>query len=281
MGGANRFAPVADHVRKIKDIISEKILLTTHDLLTTPDPSELDPDDTALFLDIDGTLIEHQAHPTGAKADDKLLDLLRSASSRLDGALALVTGRSITMVDEMLDPLRLPVAGLYGLEHRLRTNEAPTLAKEPADLAAVADALQHEFHTVEGVYFERKGPVLAIHTRAAPAAFPSVKRAAESALARLSSRYRIVAGHAGLEFLPLDALKNAAIQRFMNIAPFAGRKPVFIGDDVSDESGFEHVNVTGGVSIRVAPSGPTAARFAFATVAEVHAFVDAVARPAR
>jgi trehalose 6-phosphate phosphatase len=248
--------------------------------MTTSDPFDLDLDaaDTALFLDIDGTLIEHKAHPTGAKADRKLLDLLQDASSRLDGALALVTGRSITMVDDMLAPLRLPVAGLYGLEHRLRPDEAPTLADEPADLAAVADALQQEFHTVEGVYFERKGPVLAIHTRAAPAAFPSVKRAAKEALARLSSRYRIVAGHAGLEFLPIDALKSAAIQRFMEIAPFAGRRPVFIGDDVSDESGFEHVNDCDGVSIRVAPSGPTAARFTFRTVAEVHDFIDATGR---
>jgi trehalose 6-phosphate phosphatase len=249
---------------------------------TTLDPLELHlaAGDTALLLDIDGTLIEHKAHPTGAKADQKLLDLLQDASTRLDGALALVTGRSIRMVDEMLAPMRLPVAGLYGLEHRLRAGETPTLAKEPADLAAVANALQHEFHTVEGVYFERKGPVLAIHTRAAPAAFPSVKRAAEAALARLSSRYRIVAGHAGLEFLPIDALKSAAIQRFMDIAPFTGRKPVFIGDDVSDESGFEQVNEVGGVSIRVAPSGPTAAHFVLRTVAEVHAFIAAVARPA-
>jgi len=245
---------------------------------TTLDPLELqlDAGTTALFLDIDGTLIEHKAHPTGARAGDRLLNLLQDASTRLDGALALVTGRSISMVDEMMAPMRLPVAGLYGLEHRLRPGEAPTLAKEPADLAAVADALQHEFHTIEGVYFERKGPVLAIHTRAAPAAFPSVKRAAQSALEQLSSRYRIVAGHAGLEFLPIDALKSAAIQRFMDIAPFSGRKPVFIGDDVSDESGFEHVNEVGGVSIRVAPSGPTAARFTVRTVSDVHDFIAAV-----
>ena len=242
---------------------------------------ELAARDVALFLDIDGTLIEHRAHPTAALADEALLDLLATTSVRLDGALALVTGRSIEMVDAMLAPLRLPVAGLYGLEHRLSADGEAELASEPADLTAVADALHEEFHTVEGVYFERKGPVLAIHTRAAPAALPSVRRAAEAALARLGERYRIAAGNAGLEFVPIDALKGAAIRRFLEIAPFAGRRPVFIGDDTSDENGFDHVNSRGGVSIRVNPSGQTAARHELATVGAVHRFIRTLAATSR
>ncbi|WP_274631394.1 trehalose-phosphatase [Arvimicrobium flavum] len=235
--------------------------------------------DLALFLDIDGTLIEHQSHPTGAKPDSELLDLLQGAHRQLGGALALVTGRSIEMVDAMFEPLELPVAGIYGLEHRLRPGEPATYAAEPPDLAAVADALHQEFHTVEGIYFERKGPVLAVHTRAAPAAFASVKQAAEAALSRLSEGYRIVAGNAGLEFVPIDALKSAAIHRFLGIAPFAGRRPVFFGDDISDESGFEFVNAHGGISVRVAPKGTTAASFVVNTVAEVRRLLHAIAYP--
>lgn len=240
---------------------------------------DLPAGEVALFLDVDGTLIEHKSHPTAARADEGLLDLLASALSTLDGALALVTGRSIGMVDAMFTPLRLPVAGLYGLEHRLRADGEAELASEPADLAAVADALQDEFHSVEGIYFERKGPVLAIHTRAAPAALPSVRRAAEAALTRLADRYHLVAGEAGLEFVPIEALKGAAIRRFLETAPFAGRKPIFIGDDVSDEHGFEYVNSCGGVSIRVKAAGASAAQHRLDSVAAVRRFISSFAAP--
>jgi trehalose 6-phosphate phosphatase len=234
------------------------------------------PRDTAiaLYLDIDGTLLEHEPHPEGATCDPPLRQMLRATTQRLDGALALVTGRSVAMVDRLFAPLGLPVAGLYGLEHRMSANAAIETAHEPADLAAVAEALESRFGTVEGVYFERKGPVLAVHTRAAPQIFPEVRAAAKEALARLPAGYRIVAGNAGLEFLPLDALKSAAIRRFAESVPFAGRMPVFIGDDVSDESGFDYVNANNGVSIRVRPAGPTAARHTLPDVAAVRRWIE-------
>ncbi|MFI0846315.1 trehalose-phosphatase [Mesorhizobium sp. IMUNJ 23232] len=223
----------------------------------------------ALFLDIDGTLIEHQAHPDGIAVDDELRDLLVAAGEAVDGALAFVTGRSVAMVDRIFAPLAIPVAGLYGLEHRLTPGGRIETADEPEDVAAVAEAMQREFAEAPGVYFERKGPVLAIHTRAAPEAFDAVKASAEAALARLPAGYRIVAGNAGLEFLPVGALKSAAIDRFMQIEAFKGRVPVFIGDDVSDESGFAFVNEVGGVSIRVRPRGETEARHTLPDVAAV------------
>jgi trehalose 6-phosphate phosphatase len=165
----------------------------------------------ALFLDIDGTLIEHQSHPEGIAVDDELRDLLVAAGEAVDGALAFVTGRSVAMVDRIFEPLAIPVAGLYGLEHRLTPGGRIETADEPEDVAAVAEAMQREFADAPGVYFERKGPVLAVHTRAAPHAFDAVKASAEAALARLPAGYRIVAGNAGLEFLPVGALKSAAI----------------------------------------------------------------------
>lgn len=224
----------------------------------------------ALFLDIDGTLLEHQPHPEAVRVDDALRGLLSDAAASLDGAVAFVTGRTIEMVDRLFAPLVLPAAGLYGLEHRLTPDGEVERADEPADLAAVADALQREFHTTEGIYFERKGPVLAIHTRAAPAAFPRVRKAAEKALSTLPEGYRIVAGNAGLEFIPVEALKSAAIERFLETAPFAGKRPVFLGDDVSDEAGFDYVNEKDGLSLRVRPAGPTSAKAALADVTAVH-----------
>lgn len=235
-----------------------------------PSARDLDERDIALFLDIDGTLLEHQPHPEDVHVDDELRSLIAAVAQALDGAAAFVTGRNVAMVDRLFAPLHLPSAGLYGLEHRLTSDGVVERADEPEDLAAVADQMQHRFRSTEGIYFERKGAVLAVHTRAAPAVFPQVKAAAEEALGRLPEGYRIVAGHAGLEFMPLEALKSAAIERFMGVSPFAGRLPVFFGDDVSDEAGFEYVNAQDGISIRVRPQGETQARFALPDVAAVH-----------
>lgn len=239
-------------------------------IVTPPSARDLERRDIALFLDIDGTLLEHRPHPDDVYVDDRLRGLLDTVARTLDGAVAFVTGRNVAMVDRLFAPLHLPTAGLYGLEHRLTPDGPVERADEPEDLAAVADQLQHRFRSTEGIYFERKGAVLAVHTRAAPAALPEVKAAAEEALSRLPEGYRIVAGHAGLEFMPVEALKSAAIERFMQTHPFTGRLPVFLGDDVSDETGFEYVNAQNGVSIRVRPQGETEAKFALPDVAGVH-----------
>src|SRR3954451_7210064 len=100
-----------------------------------PAPPVLGPD-IALFLDIDGTLIEHQPHPDGVFVDEELRTLLVAAEERLGGAVAFITGRSVAMVDRLFAPLELPAAGLYGLEHRLRPGDKATVADEPADMRA-------------------------------------------------------------------------------------------------------------------------------------------------
>jgi trehalose 6-phosphate phosphatase len=226
----------------------------------------------ALFLDIDGTLLDHQSHPDAVKVDETLRGLISAAYFKLGGALALVTGRSIAMADRLFLPLELPVAGLYGVEMRLKPGEPFSPSEESEALTSVIERLMGRFKPVEGIYFERKGAVLAVHTRAAPGHLAALLAAAEEALPELEN-YRIIAGHAGLELVPIGVAKAAAIERFMSVSPFVGRKPVFIGDDTSDESGFEQVNKVGGVSIRVRPNGPTAARETLPTVAAVHDWI--------
>lgn len=233
----------------------------------------LHPGRHALFLDIDGTLLEHAEHPDLVSVDRELLDLLAALEVHLDGALAFVSGRSIGAIDQLFAPLRLCAAGLYGLEHRLIQNGPVVEASEPADIAALATEMEAEFGATTGVYFERKGPVLAIHTRAAPDALSAVQKAAELALPRLSAEYRVVVGEAGLELIPLQAMKSAAIRRFLELEPFSGCRPIFIGDDTSDESGFELVNRLEGVSIRVRPKAETAARHILADVAAVKSWL--------
>ncbi|RWC46658.1 MAG: trehalose-phosphatase [Mesorhizobium sp.] len=228
--------------------------------------------DWALFLDIDGTLLEHAEHPDAVSVSGELRSLLESLDHKLNGALAFITGRSVAAVDHLFQPLKLRAAGLYGLEHRLLPDDDVEVADEPEDIAALADEIEAEFGRGQ-VYIERKGRVLAIHTRAAPHLLPRATQLVEQALAVLPKGYRVVAGNAGVELLPLEAAKGAAIRRFMDIAPFTGRRPVFLGDDTSDENGFETVNDAGGISIRVKPPAQTTAQYGLAGVAETLAWL--------
>lgn len=227
----------------------------------------------ALFLDIDGTLLEHADHPDAVSVSGDLRRLLETLERRLDGALAFITGRSITVVDHLFAPLKLRAAGLYGLEHRLTANGPAEAADEPADIAALAEEIEAEFAGA-GVYLERKGPILALHTRAAPHLLARATELVEQALHRLPPGYRALAGNAGVELMPLEAAKGAAIRRFMKLSPFAGRQPIFLGDDTSDENGFEAINEAGGISIRIRPQGPTAASCSLSGVAEAIAWLE-------
>jgi trehalose 6-phosphate phosphatase len=228
----------------------------------------------ALFLDIDGTLLEHAAHPDAVFVHDELRMLLARLESQLDGALAFITGRSIAAVDHLFQPLRLRAAGLYGLEHRLVRDGPVEAAGEPADIAALAEEIEAELGSAD-VYIERKGPILAIHTRAAPHLLQRAIQLVDQALDRLPVGYRVLAGNAGVELMPLEAAKGAAIRRFMEQPAFAGRSPVFLGDDTSDENGFDVINEMDGVSVRIRPRGPTAARHALAGVDEALAWLYA------
>ncbi|RWO51878.1 trehalose-phosphatase [Mesorhizobium sp.] len=228
----------------------------------------------ALFLDIDGTLLEHAAHPDAVFVSDELRQLLGNIERRLGGALAFITGRSVSAADRLFHPLKLRVAGLYGLEHRLTADGQVDLADAPADIAALADEIEAELGGRK-VYVERKGPVLAIHTRAAPQLLARATQLVEQALTQLPRGYRVIAGNAGVELMPLEAVKGAAIRRFMEIQPFAGRRPVFLGDDTSDENGFEAINEGNGISIRVKARGPTAASYVLDDVTQAIAWLEA------
>lgn len=231
----------------------------------------------ALFLDIDGTLLEHAAHPDAVVVGDELRGLLARLDSQLDGALAFITGRSIAAADHLFQPLRLRAAGLYGLEHRLTRDGPVEAAGEPADIAALATEIARELDSAD-IYIERKGPILAIHTRAAPHLLERATELVQRALAGLPEGYRVLAGNAGVELMPLEAAKGAAIRRFMQTPAFKGRRPVFLGDDTSDENGFEAVNEMDGVAVRIRPRGTTAAPYALADVNETLAWLDDLTR---
>jgi trehalose 6-phosphate phosphatase len=229
------------------------------------------PDRQALFLDVDGTLLPIAPHPDAVRVAPDLLDLLRDLTHRCGGALALVSGRSIANIDALFAPLRLPCAGIHGLERRgadrvLHHRDAgEQLAPLRRRLADYTDARK-------GLLLEDKGRSLALHFRGAP----EYESEAEDFLRELlcdTPSLELTHGKMVLEVKPAGANKGTAIEAFLREPPFAGRQPVFIGDDVTDEDGFDMVNRLGGLSIRVGAPRDTAAAHSLADEAAVHTWL--------
>jgi trehalose 6-phosphate phosphatase len=212
----------------------------------------------ALFLDFDGTLVEIAARPDAVAVDPALGGVLARLGAALDGALAIVSGRSIATIDGFLSPHRFDAAGLHGAEHRLDGRLHPCdPARHPALRRALAE-VEARFGQAPGLLVEDKGCSFALHWRLAPDRAEEALAAAEEAAAALGPDYRLQRGKAVAEILPAGAAKGAVIERFLGEPGYRGRMPVFVGDDLTDEGGFAAVNGCGGVSVRVG-EGPTGA----------------------
>lgn len=215
----------------------------------------------ALFLDIDGTLLTFADTPREVRVDKPLVALLSELSRRTTGALAFVSGRSVASIDSLFHPLRLPAAGLHGFERRgadgqLRRHPYPPAAK----LATARVAMRALAAFDPGLQLEDKGLLLALHYRRAPRLGVHVLEAMEQIAMEAGPELVLQPGNCVVELHPRGVSKGAAIDEFMQEAPFRGRRPVYVGDDLTDESGFESVNRAGGRSILVGERQPTVAR---------------------
>ena len=240
-----------------------------------PVPSPVFARDIALFLDVDGTLLELAERPDAVAPHKTLPSVLRRLESALCGALALISGRTIDDLDRIFAPLRLPAAGQHGLERR---DAARTLHRVDATdaLDDLRTPLRDFVGEHEGLLLEDKGSALALHYRQAP----TLERAVLSYIDALTADHdelHYLAGKMVFEIKSRAVDKGVAIGCFMAEAPFAGRLPVFLGDDVTDEDGFRFVNAHDGCSIRVVGPHRSAARFALANVAAVLDWLEALA----
>lgn len=230
----------------------------------------------AVFLDVDGTLLEIAALPHAVVVADSLVPTLQRLQQRLDGALALISGRSIQTLDALLAPLQLPAAGIHGNERRTSTGE---WVRPEVDLPLLQQAQQQLAAFVQrhdGLLLEDKGHALALHFRLAPWLQPEVEQVMQTTQNLLGAHFTLQAGKSVLELRPSGATKGTALQAFMQEAAFAGRTPLYVGDDVTDESAFQAVNALGGVSIRVGAPAPTHARHRLDDVAAVHAWLRTI-----
>lgn len=231
----------------------------------------------ALFLDVDGTLLEFRDDPESVRLPEGGLDTITRLAAALDGALAVVSGRPLKALDRVFAPLTLPAAGMHGQELRGAPQVTRTVPVEAlAALRREASVLAHRY---PGVRIEDKGSNIALHWRAAPRAAEPLRALAARHLPQLAG-YRLQPGDHVLELVPSDVDKGRAVRRLLEQPPFAGRTPVFVGDDLTDEYGFEAANSAGGWSVLVGRRANSHAMYALPDVAAVHAWLQASLRHA-
>jgi trehalose 6-phosphate phosphatase len=233
-----------------------------------------DPGALALYIDIDGTLLEMAPQPDAVRVPAGLVALLEDLRGRLGGALALLTGRRIADADLLFRPLRLIASGVHGTELRSE-REGAIVGLAPPIPATIVAAL-HGLSRAPGVLVERKGSGIAVHYRDAP-------HLGERLAAQLTE---LVAGCQGLilrrgrmvlEIGPGGFSKGAALATLQSRPPFRGRRPVMVGDDAGDESALREAERLGGVALRVAGEHFSDATADFAGVGGVRAWLQALA----
>ena len=217
----------------------------------------------------------HRDDPDSVVVPPKLREVLAACIEAFGGAVAIVSGRPISTLDALLDPLKLPAAGLHGLELRMpdgTVEEAAHRASELAELRARFRALAREDARL---VVEDKGSSLALHFRRAPEREQELRELVAAAATRHHGHH-VMYGKMVLEVRPAHADKGTAIARFLEAPPFVGRTPVFAGDDITDEDGFAAVNRHGGISVKVG-AGETHAAYRVPDVAALHGWLAVVA----
>ena len=228
----------------------------------------------ALFLDLDGTLLAIADAPDRVQVDAGLRVLIRVLRRELGGAVALVSGRGVADVERLFPRLRLSIAGLHGIERRdahgvLHRRRVPRIL--PQLRARLVEAAGRH----AGLLLEDKEFALALHYRRAPRLAGFAHRLVAALAATTGGKFQLQRGKRVAELRPTGCDKGTAIAEFMREPPFLGRKPVFVGDDATDECGFMVVNREYGISVKVGP-GRTCARWRLRDVAAVHAWLGCV-----
>ncbi len=239
-------------------------------------PQMLGPD-CALFLDFDGTLVDIADRPENVVVPEALIRSLQGMQAWLGGAIAIVSGRPIEQIDAHLRPLVLPAAGVHGAERR--TAQGSLLKADVPPLERPLQAAQALARQHPGLQVERKRGSIALHYRLAPELEPICLAAFQEAV-DASPGLALLRGKMVLEAKPAGVSKGHAVEAFLQEAPFRGRRPVFIGDDVTDEVGFAAVQRLGGIGVKVG-TGASVAEARLPDAAAMRAALEAAAARAR
>ena len=222
----------------------------------------------ALFLDFDGTLAPICDNPDSVGISAKQSELLLKCAEYLDGAIAIISGRDLRDLARRV-PQGLWRGGNHGLFIAAPDKIVPP--DLPALPAAITNVLEGLIEDMDGVWLERKGPVAAIHFRAAPKYEMDILSGVDTILSRFSD-YKRQHGNMIVEAKPIAADKGRFIHQQMRLRSFSGRMPIMIGDDTTDEDAFAAVQGLGGMAVKVGP-GESCAKYRAETVTDVYAFL--------
>lgn len=232
----------------------------------------------ALFLDFDGTLVDIAPQPDAVWVEEGVIPALQTLSTLLQGALAIVTGRALSDIDHYLAPLQLNVASEHGARIRVVTGDDGTTQNSiqvtaPAHLETAIQRLKAALQQYPSLLLETKTSGLALHYRNAPALEPTCSKLMDE-IANDMPGMEMLRGKCVLELKPMGPSKGRAVQTFMQRPAFAGRTPVFVGDDVTDESAFMTVQSMGGLGIKVGQQGASVATARCDSAQDVRAWLQ-------
>ena len=217
----------------------------------------------ALFLDFDGTLVELADTPDGIHVPATLCERLKALADRLEGRLALVSGRALADIEEHLPGIAVARAGSHGAARKYP--EGRWLGEEPKGLPAVVTDAMRGIAERDGLLYETKSHGGALHYRAGPEKGPAVLAFAQD----LADEHGLAVktGRAVVELVRPGADKGGAVRAFLATPVFAGAQPWFVGDDVTDDDGFSACSDLGGGGVLVGDRENSTADFALANVA--------------
>jgi trehalose 6-phosphate phosphatase len=227
----------------------------------------------ALFLDIDGTLLDIAERPDAAAVPTGLVAKLEAVAACLDGALALVSGRSVTDIDRLFGSGKFLAAGQHGAELRLVHAKPPQTLRDPLSIE-ITSAVRDLIAGKEGFIFEDKGCSLSLHYRQAPGDGRKIGAALGDLIASKAPQLEVFGGKMIWEVRDPKFTKGTAVDAMLAAAPFKGRVPVFVGDDTTDADGFRTAVGRGGLAFGVGASAPALASPSFASPAAVRAWIE-------
>jgi trehalose 6-phosphate phosphatase len=229
----------------------------------------------ALLLDFDGTLVDIAPTPDSVHVPPLLRRSLARLIDRTGGAVALVSGRSVVDLDRFFAPMRLPIVGVHGAELRLLDGAAT----EKRDATGLEPRLRHKLIALagSGVVVEDKGLSIALHYRLAPERAAAIRHAVDEICAEpWDAPIEILPGKAVIEVKHAGFNKGTGVRELMTHAPFRGRRPIFIGDDTTDESVFAILPELDGIGFSVGREVVGVAGH-FDAPADVRAWLDRLA----
>jgi trehalose 6-phosphate phosphatase len=246
----------------------------------------LDPPPTldlqaAVFLDVDGTLLEIAPRPEFVQVPLGLPGLIARLAEERQGAFALISGRPLAQLDGLFHPWHGAAAGLHGIERRRADGSLACILDSASEtaLGLIRPKLAALAAHGSGLVLEDKGGTLALHYRAVPDREGEIRAYAETLRVEAGATLRLITGKMVVEFQPHNVNKGLAIAAFMAEPPFLGRRPIFVGDDTTDEDGFTEIRRRGGIAVRVGKLSPTEANHGLPSVAAVLDWLEKTGLP--